>query len=369
DVLARYILGMPGAAVACIALLQQRAIFRKRGIGAFNWDLTVAAIALIFYGLIGQCFVPESQVFPSNRINADLFRDFTGFPIQLFRALMAATLAVAMIRVLRALEVESQQRLEAAELAKQDAERHSREELGRLNDELRRANDETTRLLQEVQQRDALRGELLQRITAAQENERKRIARELHDGTGQVLTGLALGLRGTAQLDCDQLDKVSSRLSQLGAMATTALGELRMLINDLRPPQLDDMGLVAALRWQIDSINQRSEFFAEIDVIGDPFILPPEVETTLFRIVQEALTNISKHAKATQVRVTLNYTKGLKLTIWDNGVGFDPAAMMQPDKLRKAWGLIGMQERAGLINAALDFKSEAGAGTTLTISM
>jgi signal transduction histidine kinase len=369
DVLSRYILGMPGAVVACIALLQQRAIFRKRGIGRFTRDLTMAAVALILYGLVGQIFTAKSDVFPSNVINADLFRDVMGFPIQLFRAAMAVTVAISMIRVLRALEVESQQRLEVAEHARIEAERRSHEETTRLNDELRRANAETTRLLREVQYRDALRGELLQRITSAQENERQRIARELHDGTGQMLTGLALGLRGTAQLDCNQREKFTRRLSELENMATTALSELRLLINDLRPPQLDDMGLIAALRWQIDSINQRSEFAMRLEVTGDPYPLPPEVETTLFRIVQEGLTNIIKHARAAHVTVTLNFEDGLKLTVQDDGVGFDPVAIMQSGKLHRAWGLVGMQERASLIDATLELRSAPGAGTTLTIAL
>ena len=368
DVLSRYIVGMPGAVIACVALLNQRISFQKRGVG-FTRDLTISAIALILYGLVGQFFVGKSSVFPSDSINADLFEKVMGFPVQLFRATMAITVAIFMIRVLRALEVESQLRLEAAENARIEAERRSHEETARLNEELRRANAETTRLLREVQYRDALRGELLQRITTAQENERRRIARELHDGTGQMLTGVALGLRGTAQLGCEDLDKIQRRLSELEKMATDAIGELRILINDLRPPQLDDMGLIAALRWQIDSINQRCDFSTRLEVTGDPESLPPEVETTLFRVVQEGLTNIIKHAKATQVEVTLNFRDGLTLTVHDNGVGFSPAAMMQDDKLHKAWGLIGMQERASLINATLKLESAPGEGSTLTVTM
>jgi signal transduction histidine kinase len=369
DVLSRYLLAIPGAVVACIALLDQRAAFQRRGIGHFNRDLTIAALALILYGLVGQIFTAKTDVFPSNFINAGWFQDVTGFPIQLFRAIMAATVTVFMIRVLRALEVENQQRLDTAERAQQAAERRSHEETTRLNEELRRANEETNRLLREVQQRDALRGELLQRITAAQENERRRIARELHDGTGQMLTGLALGLRGSAQLDCDQHDKLTRRLSELEKMATTAIGELRILINDLRPPQLDDIGLVAALRWQIESINQRSEFVTQFTVSGEARALPPEIETTLFRIAQEALTNIIKHARATQVGVILDFSGGVTLTVHDDGAGFDLAAMTNPDKARKAWGLVGMQERAGLINATLKLESAPGAGTTLIVTL
>jgi two-component system sensor histidine kinase UhpB len=141
------------------------------------------------------------------------------------------------------------------------------------------------------------------------------------------------------------------------------------LINDLRPPQLDDIGLVAALRWQIESINQRSEFVTQFTVSGEARALPPEIETTLFRIAQEALTNIIKHARATQVGVILDFSGGVTLTVHDDGAGFDLAAMTNPDKARKAWGLVGMQERAGLINATLKLESAPGAGTTLIVTL
>jgi NarL family two-component system sensor histidine kinase YdfH len=192
DVLARYILGIPSSILACWALWRQRAIFRQQRMDVFVRDLTISALALALYGIVGQFFAQPSAIFPSGAINSDLFLQITGFPIQLFRAGMAGVVAISMIRVLRALEVENQQRLESIE----QAEQLSREELSRLNAELHAANSESARLLREVRQRDTLRGEFIQRITAAQESERKRIARELHDGTGQALTGLALGLRG-----------------------------------------------------------------------------------------------------------------------------------------------------------------------------
>ena len=369
DVLARYILGVPGATLACWALWKQRSIFRKRGMGRFVQGLTLAALALALYGVVGQVFTGESVVFPSNVLNAALFRRVTGFPVQLFRAAMATLLAFSMIRVLRALEVENQQRLEAAKRAKLEAERRSREALARLNAELQAANEETARLLREVQRRDALRGELLQRITTAQENERKRIARELHDGPCQTLTGLALGLRGTASLVPPNCEAATQRLAELEAMATASLGELRHLINNLRPPQLDDMGLVAALRWQIENMSKRGVLHARMEVLGEPYPLPPEVETTLFRITQEALTNVVKHAQTDRAWVTLDFRNGPTLTVRDEGVGFDPSAVFQAGEPRMAWGLVGMQERAHLVNATLDLRSAPEEGTTLTVCL
>lgn len=368
----RYSLGVLGTVLASFALWQQRSTFFKRGMKRFVYDLDMAVGALLLYGLVGQLFVEKSVFFPSTVINNMLFEDITGFPVQLFRAVTAVVLAFSMIRVLRALEFENQQRLEAIKNASIEEERRSREELARLNAELQSANQATARLLVEVQQRDAFRGELLQRITTAQESERKRIARELHDGTGQALTGLALGLRGMVNRlrnesgDCGPLPV--PELGELETMATHSLGELRHLINDLRPPQLDDMGLVAALRWQVDGFAKRGDVQATLNIIGKPYALPSEVETTLFRIVQEGLTNIAKHAHARQARVTVNFQAGLELTIWDDGIGFDPAVMLQT-KDRMAWGLLGMQERASLIDATLSVDSAPNQGTTLTVRL
>jgi signal transduction histidine kinase len=367
DVIARYSLGILGTVLASFALLQQRTTFRQRGMQRYVSDLNVAITALLFYGVIGQFFAPKSLIFPSTVINGDLFRHTVGFPVQLFRAVMAFIVTVSMIRVLHALEAESQEQFDSIRRAKLEAERISRDELARLNVELQAANQVAERLLLEVQQREALRSELLQRITIAQENERKRIARELHDGTGQALTGLTLGLRGILNvLREDTPEALAPRLGQLAeleSMAVDSLGELRRLIQDLRPPQLDDMGLVAALRWLVEQFNRRELGLVELDVLGKAYSLPPEVETTLFRIVQEGMTNIAKHARAPHAKITLNFDGGVAVIIWDDGIGFDPAVQSNTPR----WGLMGMQERASLINAELTIVSARGKGTTLTI--
>ena len=371
DVLSRYFLGIPGSILASWALWMQRAVFKKQGINRYGFELGIAALALVTYGVVGQVFVTKSGLFPSPYINAALFRKTFGFPVQVLSASMAVIIAISMIRVLRALELEAHERFLAAERARHEAESRSREELARLNAELQAAHNETKRLLREVQRRDTLRGELLQRITTAQENERQRIARELHDGTGQTLTGLALGLRGIASLlECEN-DRLYQRLSSLEAMATTSLGELRNLINDLRPPQLDDMGLVSAVRWMVEQFNQRGEPDTSFcfEVIGEPFSLPPEVEVTLFRIAQEALTNVVKHAYAQKALVTIAFEDGVRLTVEDDGVGFDFEAVQFSEGPRKSWGLIGLRERAGLINAKLTLESAPGQGTKLVIQI
>lgn len=368
DVLARYTLGVPSGIMACWALWREREIFRERGMGRFDRALTISAVALALYSVVGQFFTGSSVIFPSYIINADWFFQVLGFPVQVFRAVMATLVAIAMIHILRALEVENQQRLDAAENAKLETERLSHSELARLNAELQTANDETARLLREVQRRDAVRGELLQRITAAQEAERQRIARELHDGTGQALTGVALGLRGLAAQVKTNPEHVTQRLAVLESMATTSLGELRHLINDLRPPQLDDMGLVAALRWMVNRFKDQGHPEVKLQVHGNPYPLPSDVETTLFRIAQEGLTNTAKHAHAEHVTVVLDFADQLTLTVSDDGVGFQ-ASGLQADGVRAAWGLAGIQERANLINAQFEIHATPGEGTTLVVRM
>lgn len=369
DVLARYVLGITSGLLACWALWRQREIFYARGMALFVRDLTVASISLAIYGVVGQFFTQPSTVFPSTLINSDLFLRLFGFPIQVFRAVMAGIVAVAMIRVLRALEVEYHQRLDAIERARLESEALSNDALTHLNAELQQANQETERLLQEVRQRDAVRGELLQRITTAQEAERQRIARELHDQTGQALTGLALGLRGLTSQANISCKPMVPRLQTLEAMATGSLGDLRSLINDLRPPQLDDMGLAAALRWLIDRVPNDTTPHIRLEVRGTPHPLPSEVETTLFRITQEGLNNAIKHAQAQAIWVTLDYRNGVTLTVSDNGSGFDLQAAMRPGNIRTSWGLIGIQERANLIDAELTLQSTLGSGTVFSVRL
>ncbi len=369
DVLARYVLGIPGTVMACLALWTQRASFVERGMGRFVRDLSIATLALALYGVVGQFFTRPSMIFPSFLLNDALFLSVTGIPVQLFRAAMAAIVAVSMIRVLRALEFENTQRLEAIRVAKLEAERANHQELARLNAELQAANEETAQLLQKVQTRDSLRGELLQRITSAQESERSRVARELHDGTGQTLTALALGLRGLSARCLENPELIAKRLPELESMATTGLGELRQLINDLRPPQLDDMGLAATLRWMSGRFKSTDGPQVHLEIIGESRPMTSEMETVLYRIAQEGLTNVTKHSCAENVWLTLNYDDGPSLMIRDDGVGFDAPSVMRPDGVRSAWGLVGIQERVNLIGASLDVWSAPGEGARLTIRL
>jgi signal transduction histidine kinase len=226
-------------------------------------------------------------------------------------------------------------------------------------------------LFAETQQREKLRARLLQQVVTAQEQERQRIARELHDGPGQTLTALGLGLAGTAtQVEHNQ-EAAARQLNDLKGLSTHALQELRDIIADLRPSVLDDLGLLPALRSQIQLLEERIDIDATLKVTGDRRRLPTEIETIIFRIIQEALTNIAKHARAGQATVQLHFNPAtVEIEVKDDGRGFEPTRILRPGNNRhQGWGVLGMQERASLVGGTCTIESEPGVGTTVYVEI
>jgi signal transduction histidine kinase len=340
DVLARYSLAIPGAVFAAVALLSQRQAFLRSDQPEFARDLLWAAAAFLLYGLVGQLFIGASSVFPSNILNSDTFQSWFGIPIQLFRAAMAVLIAIFTTRALRAFEFNRQQELNAAR---------------RL-------------VAEESERRDALRQEFLHRIVVTQEEERTRIARELHDELGQALTGLAIGLRG-AQTSINKPDLLQAQLGQLEAMAVRAIGNMRHLINELRPAVLDDVGLPAALRQHVQSFIELTGIDTKLSICQEHARLPGDVETVLFRVSQEGLTNVARHSQATHAWVDLMCDDScVILQIQDDGLGFEPASVLEVrDERLAGWGLMGIQERLNLIGGEVEIRSEPGKGTILRV--
>lgn len=542
DVLARYSLGIPGALVGTWALMAQQRTFREHDMPQFGRDLVWSAAALFLYGVVGQIFVRQTALFPSNIVNSALFLQWFGIPVQLFRAVMAAVLTYYMVRALKAFELENQRRLEAANQARLqaqavalEAERQISQEMERLNEELRlamrelsllldlsnelatglslhqrlhsvlqkiveslnfpeaglimltdrevgdslevmgaagfpAANEESqaryklarqlgercvaermamcchqdgqiiefpmeealdrqqcrryqsptvmislplaarqqvigslvlaqpksgdrilaadefrlmvgiaqqlglsienARLYQEAQKREKMLAELLNQVVGAQEAERKRIARELHDATGQSLTAINLGLRGVENMLSRESPAMAQQISELRSYGTSALGELRQIIADLRPSQLDDLGLVAAVEWYVQEFEKRYGIETEFEIEGEAVRLPSEYETVLFRITQEALTNIAKHAQATQAQVKLQTSSSqISVSIRDNGCGFDSQNVLGEDGSHIGWGLRGIVERTLLLGGQYRIDSTPGQGTHIQVSI
>jgi signal transduction histidine kinase len=206
--------------------------------------------------------------------------------------------------------------------------------------------------------RDALR-----RVVAGQEVERRRLARELHDETGQALTSILLGLRAVD--DAGTRDDVAKAVAELRELVVATLQDVRRLAVQLRPKALDDFGLVPALERLAQTFSESSGISVELEATVGDARLPTEVETTVYRIVQETLTNVVKHAQATEVSILLVRREGLLTAVLeDNGTGFDADAV-KPDSL----GLEGMRERVALHDGRLTIETAPGSGTTLRIEV
>ncbi len=339
DVWTRYVLAVPAALLACLGLLQQVRIRNSKDHPRFGRDYLWTALAFMVYA-IGQLFTRESVISLSQIINQEVFFETFGFPVQLLRAGAAVVVAIFIIRSLRTFEYES------------------RQELARLQEQT----------LQEAKRREELRSEFLRRVVDAQEAERQRIARELHDETGQALTAVALGLRSVATTMRKDLNRAAKVLRDLEGLVEHSMTELQRIMSNLRPTQLDDLGLASALRWYTGDLQNRTAIEIEFEIIGDERRLPSEITTSMFRITQEALTNAVKHAETQLAHVILTYDDyKVALEVIDFGNGFDLGILKNPD--RPTWGVLGMQERASLVGGDLDLSSRIGQGTQICVKI
>jgi len=224
---------------------------------------------------------------------------------------------------------------------------------------------ENAKLHQEVQHQDENRGELLREIFQVQEEERKRIARELHDETTQTLASLAASLEAVSGILPEGANEVKTRLRKLQSLSVSILDEIHRLIYELRPTLLDDLGLVAATRWLIENNLEVAGIRANFKTTGRVKRLPTQIETTLFRLIQEAINNIMKHAQAKNADVTLRFQKNaIRGHIKDDGIGFDVEEAMSSKDRPRGLGLLGMKERAELLSGTFVVHSHDGGGGT-----
>lgn len=229
---------------------------------------------------------------------------------------------------------------------------------------------ENARLCKELLAEEAIRSEILQKLISAQEDERRRIARELHDETSQALTALIIGLE-TAEdsLPIDARD-AKRHLESARLLTVQTLEEVRKIVMDLRPTLLDDLGLVPALRWYSKTQAERLALKLTFESRGLQGRLPPQLEVALFRIVQEAITNIARHAEARSVKVQLVRSgSSLVAVIEDDGKGFEVSEYFGEGRKSNGFGLLGMKERASVLGGTLEIHSRAGRGTRVTVTV
>jgi signal transduction histidine kinase len=223
-------------------------------------------------------------------------------------------------------------------------------------------------LYAELEAKDALRRQLLGRLTSAREEERRHVARELHDELGQLLTGLSLNLKLCQQAIPRDPGAAADHLARANALIGETLEQSHRLIADLRPPVLDDFGLVPALREELDQRLTPAGIASGLEADGDVAGFPPEIATAAFRIAQEAITNILRHANARQVHVQVGRAAtGLVMTIDDDGVGLPDEALDDASGGRRAFGILGMQERAEALGGRLEVTRREPGGTRVSL--
>jgi signal transduction histidine kinase len=199
----------------------------------------------------------------------------------------------------------------------------------------------------------------LRRVVEGQELERRRLARELHDETGQALTSILLGLKALEERSKDPASRAATE--ELRELVVSTLQDVRRLAVELRPSALDDFGLVAALERLAESFAEQTGISVDFQTALADERLPEEVETALYRIVQESLTNVVKHAQARRVSILLARKDGaVKAVVEDDGQGFDPA-----EQTDDGYGLMGMRERLALLGGRLEVESGHDGGTTI----
>ncbi|HSB78336.1 MAG TPA: sensor histidine kinase [Candidatus Methylomirabilis sp.] len=224
--------------------------------------------------------------------------------------------------------------------------------VGRKEEELRNSREELRALARHLQ--------------SVREEERSRIAREIHDTLGQPLAGLKLDLAWlAARLPPDQTPLLEKMRTTL-ALADSTIRSVRQITTDLRPSLLDDLGLVAAIEWQAQDFQTRTGIGCEFASDQPDLLLPPELSTAVFRICQESLTNVARHAHATRVRLALKVEAGhLLLTVADNGRGITEQEIASQTSV----GLLGVREWALLLGGEVSFMGRPGEGTTVTVQI
>ncbi|MDR7433885.1 MAG: histidine kinase [Armatimonadota bacterium] len=226
---------------------------------------------------------------------------------------------------------------------------------------------ENFRLFKEVKEKEEVRGQLLTKLITAQEDERRRIARELHDEVTQALSGLVMSLNAAME---NAPEEMRGRLASMHAVAEATLEEVRRIIHALRPSILDDLGLVHALRWHAKTYLEMAGVAVNFHAIGlSEARLPSALETAIFRVAQEAITNIARHAQAKHVDIRLEFCGDrLSLLVQDDGIGFDEASVLG-QKGRPSLGLLGMRERVTLLGGKFHLESKPGRGTKIYLEV
>jgi signal transduction histidine kinase len=229
---------------------------------------------------------------------------------------------------------------------------------------------ENAQLYEELQLKEQMRAELLRKIISAQEDERRRVARELHDVTSQALSTIAVQLEAISAVPDSSAKEIEIKVECLKPVLAAASKDVHRLIYDLRPSLLDDLGLLAALRSCAHNSLDAAGIEVYLETVGQEKRLPPQVEIALFRIVQEAITNIVCHARAESAYISLEFRdNSVAVQVEDDGIGFEPSQVVVSEGTSGGLGLLGMKERAELLGGTLTIDTKPGSGTKIVVEI
>ncbi len=237
-------------------------------------------------------------------------------------------------------------------------------------DEITRLAESFNKMAKALMEKMGQERKYLSRIIETQENERRRISRELHDEIGQALYAIQFNLEMVDKDLPHTTAAVRARLEEAKFLSSQTLATMRQLSLDLRPTMLDDLGLVPTLRWYIKNFSKRLDIDSDFEAVGLEEKLSPPIETAFYRIVQEALNNIAKHAQADRVEVSLlKRDSRIYASIQDNGKGFDLEKVLHPEAPERGFGIVGIQERVSLLGGRLEIQSRPGFGTLISVEI
>jgi two-component system sensor histidine kinase DegS len=227
--------------------------------------------------------------------------------------------------------------------------------------------NQVTRILESAKNRQLIG----LKIILAQEDERKRIAREIHDGPAQSLANLILRTEiAERMLETQDYEMIKNELADLRTQVRLGLGEIRKIIFNLRPMALDDLGLVPTLRKFVQDFEEKSRIRAVFEVNGKEKRLPSAMEPAMYRLVQEAFNNALKHAQPTFVSLEMSFQEDtIQLLIGDNGIGFQVEQVESRSRIHSQFGLVGMMERVELLQGKIEIESTVGQGTKIRIQV
>jgi two-component system sensor histidine kinase UhpB len=334
-----------------------RFLGRRLGDVPLLFKVLIANVAIVVIGAVAGTYVTAATIQETNR--QTLAFVFAAIGIVASGLVNYAVLRAA-FQPLESLERLADQVREGDLSARARVASASDPSLARLVDTFNLTLDELERDQGQLRQ-------LAIQVIDAQEGERKRIARELHDDTAQVL--FAQLLRATA-LKSSRHEEVRSTAEQLESLTVEAIESVRRLAHELRPPALDDLGLREALEALAQRFSDTNQIEIDLDLSEFRSRLRPEVELVLYRVAQEALTNVGKHAGATRVTIVLRQgADSIDLSIDDNGIGFDPDAAAIRDEQGLGLGLFGMEERVSLVGGFLAIRQLVPRGTRVAATI